>query len=181
MKMPRQNSLTLNPDFRNFWGSYDAAAIDFNSLVEGERCYTSRLYKAPDTAQESIAAPSATASGYLKYALEIPPGSFIYAIRHSVPGPTLPDTNNFLVQVTDVGLNHRFFSTPIPDFLLATGALNNNEPVEPWLMPGLHPVVSPGRFLVEFWNVGTTTIRCQIVLCCAVIDAELEEKIRHGE
>lgn len=50
---------------------------------------------------------------------------------------------NYQVQITDMQLDHRFFSVPIRDDYLSG---------QPSLLEVPYPVVVPGNFLVEFWN-----------------------------
>jgi hypothetical protein len=50
---------------------------------------------------------------------------------------------NFVTQITDQQLNHRFFSSPIRDDFLGG---------QPSLLETPYPVVIPGNFLCEFWN-----------------------------
>lgn len=54
---------------------------------------------------------------------------------------------NFLFQMTDMGLQHRFFAEPIRDDFLSG---------IPTLLEIPHPVVAPGDFLCEFWNTSPT-------------------------
>jgi hypothetical protein len=62
-------------------------------------------------------------------------------------GGTLLSAINYAVQITDMILDHRFFSNPIrDDFLSGIPAILENP----------HPVVTPGDFLCEFWNTSPT-------------------------
>jgi len=54
---------------------------------------------------------------------------------------------NYQVEITDMILDHRFFSNPIRDDFLSG---------IPTLLEVPHPVVTPGDFLVEFWNTSPT-------------------------
>lgn len=162
LRLPEISSLALEPQYRNFWGSFDAAAIDYLSFRDAEHCYGPRYYKAPDLSQESIAA-----GDYLQYSLEIPPGSFIWGINHAVTGT--PYDPQFLFQVLDTGLNHRWFNSPMPNYYFANKDQSQVEQM-PWLLEGLYPVVAPGRFLVEFWNPLTVAQRCQMIFCVAVVE-----------
>ena len=58
-------------------------------------------------------------------------------------GGTLLSAINYQVEITDMILDHRFFSNPIRDDFLSG---------IPTLLEVPHPVVTPGDFLVEFWN-----------------------------
>lgn len=58
-------------------------------------------------------------------------------------GGLLQSQINYQVQITDMQLDHRFFSVPIRDDFLAG---------QPSLLETPYPVVVPGNFLVEFWN-----------------------------
>jgi hypothetical protein len=62
---------------------------------------------------------------------------------------------NYMVQVSDRTLDHRFFSSPIRDDYLGG---------QPSLLEVPYPVVSPGNFLVEFWNTSQAlTVTGQLI------------------
>ena len=64
-------------------------------------------------------------------------GSFLFS--------TAP--RSFLVQITDLSLDHRLYDQPVPAWFLA-----NAKGDFPNLWPTPHPVVGSGLFRCEFWN-----------------------------
>lgn len=62
-------------------------------------------------------------------------------------GGLVANQTNYVVQITDLALDHRFFSNPLRDDYLAG---------RPALLECPYPVVVPGNFLVEFWNASET-------------------------
>jgi hypothetical protein len=153
----------LNREYRDFWGEPQSAHVkDFDKILESG-CYRPRFFHAPDTVSELAGLP---ADGYLQYVLAITPGSFILGFRHKfngqnwspnnyvvAPGSGYFLLNPFLVQITDVRLDHRLFSQPVPDAYFigfGAGVSGVGGPMRSMVKP--YPVVPPGHFLVEFWN-----------------------------
>lgn len=151
------NPFRLDQQYRDFWSSYDSFAASEIDAILNSGCYAPRLYHAPRNADELITGPA----GYLKYSLVITPGSWILGYRHLATTGFMANPT-FLVMITDVALNHKWYSTPLPEkFLDANGA---NEPS---LLVKPYPVVDPGTFFIEFWQNNATTNRCQITLVVA--------------
>lgn len=155
------NSLSLHPFYRETWGSYDPVAIAQLSPLAYDDCYQPKYYKAPDDDQEIIAA-----GGYLKYGLEITPGSIIWGIYHTPPaGFSAP---GFMFKITDMSKTppYEIFDTPTPDVFVA----NAGPGFFPWLFSGPYPSTGTGLFNVEFWNNSGGPLRCNLILCvCEVI------------
>ena len=152
------NPLLLEQDYRDFWGDFDAAAIRNLQKLDWSRCcYEPRYYVVPDYGAQRLAADAG-----LEYILNIPAGSFIYGFRHKGGGP------NFLVQISDLALNRKLFSHPLPDKIFANGA-GGRAPNQPYFLPELYPVVSPGQFSVELWNTSAALSRISLTVAVAEV------------
>jgi hypothetical protein len=158
------NPIRLSYRYRDFWGVYDSWAAAQIDDVLNAGCYAPRYYHAPRNSDELITGPG----GYLKYSLVIQPGSWILGYWHKAI-TTTGTTPSFLVQITDLGLNHKWFTTPLPEFFfgMPDGPANNITPTGPSLLAGPYPVVEPGTFLVEFWQPNNSTNRCQLTFAVA--------------
>lgn len=159
------NPFRLNQQYRDFWTSYDSfAAAQIDPILEAG-CYSVRWYHAPRNADELIQGPG----GYLKYSLVIPAGSWILGYWHTVT-TGFGANPSFLVMITDVGLNYKFFTSPLPERFFDSNGRN-----EPSLENTPYPVVDPGTFLVEFWQNNNALNRCQLTFAVAepVTDAEV--------
>jgi hypothetical protein len=134
---------------RDTYGDFDAVAIAQLMPLAYDSCYKPRLYKAPDSSQETLAA-----GGYTSYGLSISPGSLIYGFYNAADDPAV-------VQITDTSLDLQMFSEPVP-----VGLISNNQKTVgyPCLLCGPYPVVGTGLFLVEIWNNSDETARIQIVI-----------------
>ena len=171
-----ENLLTLSPLFRDYWGEQMAA---FTRRLDGFAklgCYVPRFYHTPDSGSQLAGIPP---NGYVTYLLSLPLGSFILGWLHSTssaPGSSGPATtpvinpppniSGFTVQITDLALDHKWFSHPVEeayfinDNILGPSTFppypNNSKgftfPSFPRLLPVPYPVVPPGQFQVEFWN-----------------------------
>jgi hypothetical protein len=153
------STFSLHPTFRDYWGNYDAFAVDELLPVLHDPCYQPKFYKSPETNKEII-----PAKGYLPSILQITPGSLIIGYWHNlttgVGGATgLGAGVGFLVQITDVSLCHKLQSDPVPDYML--GNYNGGFPN---LLCAPYPVVGSGQFKVEIWNTTASALRCEIVL-----------------
>lgn len=137
---------------REVWGDYDSAIIAQLAQLAYDPCYKPRLYKAADSASEVI-----VNNGYASYGLSITPGALIYGFYQNQADLDL----TYLLQITDMSLQHELFSEPIP-----MGLLRNDQKCQsdPNLMCCLHPVVGIGLFRVQIWNNSGSTERIQVVL-----------------
>jgi len=151
------NSLSLYPFYRETWGYFDPLAIAQLSPLAYDDCYQPKLYKAPDDDQEVL-----PAGGYLKYGLEITPGSLIWGIYHVTEDTSAP---GFVFSVTDMSLGIELFDKT-PDLFVS----NSGPGFFPWLMNGPYPVVGSGLFSVEFWNNSGGSLRCNMIFgVCEVV------------
>lgn len=151
---PVLSPLSLNSFTREVWSDYDAYVLAQYEAAIAEGCYEPKIYKSPDITQEVLAN-----QGYVAHGLSITPGAlivgFIFPVDIETDGAAL--FTQVAVQITDVQLDHKFYSQPVPWYLLANGRIN-----QPNLLPVPHPVVAPGRFMVEFWNVSGASFRTQL-------------------
>lgn len=141
----------LNPFTRELSTEYDAYVIaQFAPALEDD-CYRPKIYKSPDISQELLAASGPGA--YVSHGLRITPGALI--LGYLFPSNFVQQEVN--VQITDVGLDHKWFSEPVPWYFLSNG-----KPFMPNLLRSAYPVVDPGLFLCEFWNVSGSQFRTQL-------------------
>ena len=204
-----ENLLRLSPIYKDYWGEQMAA---YTRRLDGFArlgCYVPRFYHAPDSESQFVGIPP---NGYKTYLLNLPLGSFIIGFLHttsSAPGsagmvedPVVqapPNLSGFTCQITDLSLDHKWFSRPaeeawfINDNLLGPSELNNPFPIPPYpantlgftfpsfprLLPVPYPVIPPGQFQVEFWNsldtdnlgnLGGTNKDCQMTFLVLVPD-----------
>lgn len=155
------NPCLLEDDYRDQWGAFDAAAIrNLAKLDRSPCCYEPRYYVAPDYSRQRLTAEQA-----LETIMVIPAGSFITGIRHSGSGAS------FLAQITDIALNRKWFSHPVPDDFFAQGAGlgGTRDSWQQWFLPELYPVIAPGEFLVEFWNTSGATNRIALTFAVAEV------------
>jgi hypothetical protein len=136
---------------RDTYSEFDAVVIAQLAPMAYDSCYKPRLYKAPDAAQEVIGAGKKA-----QYGLSITPGALIYGIYDQ-------DATGYMVQVTDLSLDHRLFAQPVPVELLNNIVKTVGYP-NLWDAP--HPVVGSGLFLVEIWNNTSGPLRIELVFGC---------------
>lgn len=141
--------LYLNQFTREVWSEHDALVMAQLEPALREGCYDIKVYKSPDITQEVLAD-----QGYIAHGLSITPGSLL--VGYIFPADF--DFTEVAIQITDVSLDHKFFSGPIPWYMLSNGRLDM-----PNLLPVPHPVVGSGRFMVELWNVSGGSMRVQIM------------------
>lgn len=155
------NSLSLYPFYRQTWGYFDPLAIAQLAPLAYDQCYEPKYVKAPDDDQEII-----PAGGYLKFGMEILPGSLIWGIYHK---PASFDVPGFVFKVTDMSLGVELWDVPCPDIFVS----NNGPGSFPWLLNSPYPVVGSGLFNVEFWNNSGAALRCNLVFgVCEVVQCK---------
>lgn len=159
------NPLRLDFEYTDFWSEYTSKAVAETDAILRAGCYVPRYYHAPRNGDEQIAGPG----GNLKYSLLIPAGSWILGFWH-LQTTAFNSSPTFLAQITDVGLNHKWYTIPQPEAFFAS-ELNNisflNKP---------YPVIAPGVFLVEFWQNNNSTNRCQLTFAVAEVNPDLIQK-----
>ncbi len=166
-----ENLLRLSPLYRDYFGEQQARFTERLDQFARMGCYVPRFYHTPDSESQFI---GIAANGYKTYLLALPPGSFIIGFVHttsSAPnssGPSTqpnvnvpPNASGFTVQITDLSIDHDWFSKPmdeawfINDNLLGPGVeayppypdntLGFTFPSFPRLLPVPYPVVDPAR------------------------------------
>ncbi len=147
------NTLKLDPFTRALWNEYDAYTIAQLESLAYDPCFRPKLYVAPDLQSNNLGASTpgvpgtaGPGSNYVEYGLEITPGSLIVGSILYSTAPT-----SFMVQLTDVSLNHSIFDQPVPAWFLA-----NAKGDFPNLWDTPMPVVGSGLYRCEFWNQLTT-------------------------
>jgi hypothetical protein len=163
------SSFSLHPTFRPYWGFFDAYAEDQFLPAIHDSCFVAKWYKAPETNREIIPASTTAGGGYLRSVLQITPSSIIMGFYHNftdgVGGTSgLGQGDGYLVSITDMSLNHKITSDPVPDYML--GNYNGGMPN---LLCAPYPVVGSGAFAFEFFNPTSSPLRCQLVV--AVLEA----------
>jgi hypothetical protein len=155
------SSLKLDPFTRALWNEYDAYAIAQIEALTNDPCYRPKFYTAPDLLANNLGGytpgvPAANQAGaYVEYGLQITPGSLIVGSSLFSTAPT-----SFLVQLTDVSLDHTIFDQPVPAIFLANA---KGDMPNIWTTP--HPVCGSGLFRCEFWNQLDTPQLIFLVLC----------------
>ncbi len=149
---PSLSPLYLQQFTREVWSEYDAYVMAQLEPAIRDGCYEPKVYKSPDITQELI-----SANGYQAHGLSLTPGALFLGFIYPLTSPTASDFTKVNIQIEDVGLQHKFFSGPIPWYMLSNMKLG---------MPNLicvpHPIVQPGRLMVEFWNVTAEELRTQL-------------------
>lgn len=169
---PPLNPLRLASNYRDYFGDPHAKLTALTDQICNASCYIPRIYHAPDTSTENA---GVTEDGYCEYVLTLPAGSFILAFMHSFTSLGSANTTDppvgsgFRCQITDVKADYKFFNKPVPEayFLNDVPSANPTAPLNvtslyvlnqtPRLLPGPYPVVPPGMFKVEFWNLLNST------------------------
>lgn len=197
--VPKQteNLLRLSPLFTNYWGDQQARYTERLDGFPKAGCFVPRFFHSPDSESQLLGIP---ANGYKTYLLALPLGSFILGYLHTtssapasagpadVPVPNAPpNASGFTCQITDVAIDHKWFSRPAPEaffindnLLGASGGglppypyntLGFTFPSFPRLLPIPYPVVPPGQFIIEFWNqLDQANTDCQMTFLVLVPD-----------
>ena len=171
-----ENLLTLSPLYRDYWGEQMAVFTRRLDRFAHLGCYVPRFYHAPDSASQFVGVQP---NDYRTYLLSLPIGSFIIGFLHTtssaatgrspdsgIAASVPPNPSGFSVQITDLSIDHKWFSHPCPeawfinDNLLDPGVfppypentLSYTFPSFPRLLSQPYPVVGQGQFQVEFYN-----------------------------
>jgi hypothetical protein len=160
--------LSLNPLTRDLWGSFDASAIAQLAALAADPCYMMKFYKAPADNQEVLAA-----SGYATYGMKITPGSIIFGFYLpsvvNVASPWASKPGAFTVQITDVELEHKWFTEPVASVFLANfkptyaSVVNTNMGSFPNLLTSPYPVTGHGMFKVDIQETSGVQQRIELV------------------
>jgi len=183
---PPFNPLRLASNYRDYYGDPHAKFTALTDQICNSNCYIPRIFHAPDTPTENL---GVEANDFLEYALTLPVGSFILGFLHaftslgSVNTTDPPVQSGFRIMITDVKANYKFFNKPVPEayFLNDVPSANPSSPLSatslyvlnqtPRLLPAPYPVVAPGVFKIEFWNLlNETNVYCRMSFLVAVPD-----------
>jgi hypothetical protein len=145
---PTVNPYHLNQYTREVWSEGDAYILAQLEPAFNSGCYRPKIYKAPDITQEVI-----QDGDYVQHGMKVQPGSLIIGFNF----PSNFQDTEVQVQVLDVALNHKWYSEPIPWYMISNGKTDF-----PCLLKRAYPVAAPGLFLVEFWNVSGEQFRTQL-------------------
>jgi len=153
-------AMQLDYQYRDFPCEIMPHIAEQLKAIEAAGCYLPRWHHAPANADQVITA----AKPYLRFTMEVQPGSYLLGIKHNI-------ARGFLCNITDIGLNHSFFSDPVPDsYFLSGGSPTVNPGQLTYWFKSPYPVVSPGRFIVEFWNTSTSeSVTAELVIAVAEI------------
>jgi hypothetical protein len=160
--------LSLNPLTRDLWGSFDAAMIAQLAPLAADPCYSMKFYKAPADNQELF-----PAYGYAAYGMKITPGSIIFGfylpcvVDTDAPWESVPGA--FTVQITDVDLEHKWFTEPLASIFLANfkptyaSLVTSNMGSFPNLLTAPYPVTGHGMFKVDIQETSGVQQRIELV------------------
>jgi|ERR1043166_1200417 hypothetical protein len=137
----------LHAEARDFWGEGYPQLVRLLDPILQRGCYTPRFLHAPATPTELV---GVAGSDYLEYVMSVVPGSWILGYGHRVAYAD----SSFLCQITDVGLDAKFFSQPVPDQYFNSPGRTRATPAR--LLPSPWPVTPPGQYRIEFWNQQVT-------------------------
>jgi hypothetical protein len=164
--------LSLNPLTRDLWGSFDASAIAQLAALASDPCYMMKFYKAPADNQELLSSAAAN-GGYAAYGMKITPGSIIFGfylpsiVDIDTPWDSAPGA--FTVQITDVEMEHKWFTEPIASLFLANfkptyaSVVTTNMGSFPNLLTAPYPVTGHGMFKVDIQETSGVQQRIELV------------------
>jgi len=157
----------LDSNYADYWGEPFPFQLENWQPIVKAGCYVPRWFQAPTNALQLMATGQ-----YVDFSVQLPAGSFIMEIAHSFqPGESFsggssPSTGTFTVQITDLAIDHQWFSNPMPSsFFFKTSGRNG------YIIPKPYPIISPGNLRFEFWC--TAAGYCEILLACAIPEAKL--------
>jgi hypothetical protein len=143
--------LQIDSYTRDLWGEFDPLAIAELSPVAYDSCYRPKIIVGLDSEAQSV-----PAQGYSQAVMKMEPGSLIVGFLFGNNYSDHDSGAQFNIQITDMELNHEFFSEPVSQsFLanqqgLATAGVDNVN--YPNLLSSPYPVTGKGRFLFQIWN-----------------------------
>lgn len=138
----------LDYNYQDSWGEYLPPTLEaLRPLIEAG-CYVPRWYQAPTDDLEAM-----VAGDYSTFTLQILPGTYIHTILHSFQEGM---SGSFTVQITDLSLNHQWFSQPAPDAMFYKENGRNG-----YVLPKPYPIITPGNLVFERWC--TTAGACELI------------------
>jgi hypothetical protein len=157
----------LDSNYADYWGEPFPFQLESWVPIYKAACYVPRWFQAPTNALQNM-----VAGQYVDFSLQIPDGSFVLAILHSFQsgsggsGGGTPSTGTFTVQITDLAIDHQWFSNPVPGIFFNKTSGRNG-----YILPKPYPIISPGNLRFEFWC--TASGFCELLLGCAVPSVKL--------
>jgi hypothetical protein len=142
--------LQIDSYTRDLWGEFDPLAIAELSPVAYDSCYRPKIIVGLDSEAQSV-----PANGYAEAVIKLLPGSlvvgFLFGNKY-----TNEYGYQFNIQITDLELDHEFFSEPVSQSFLANqqgmATLGVDNVNYPNLLSSPYPVTGKGRFLFQIWN-----------------------------
>jgi hypothetical protein len=99
-------------------------------------------------------AQSVPANGYAEAVIKLLPGSLV--VGFLLGNEYTNESGQFNIQITDLELDHEFFSEPVSQSFLANqqgmATLGVDNVNYPNLLSSPYPVTGKGRFLFQIWN-----------------------------
>jgi hypothetical protein len=148
------NPQELHSSYRDWWCQFDPNTVALLDAINRSGCYVPRFFVAPSGGNlpQNAQAPGA----YVPFVLTVPPGSFIFGIYMNGLG------QDFVFQVTDLGLSYSWFNTPVPWRFFREN--NGSQGIQaPYLFPAPYPVMEPGTFKFEFWSTADPAGSSQVM------------------
>jgi len=142
--------LQIDSYTRDLWGEFDPLAIAELSPVAYDSCYRPKIIVGLDSEAQSV-----PANGYAEAVIKLLPGSLVVGFLFGNEY-TNEDGYQFNIQITDLELDHEFFSEPVSQSFLANqqgmATLGVDNVNYPNLLSSPYPVTGKGRFLFQIWN-----------------------------
>jgi hypothetical protein len=138
--------LQIDSYTRDLWGEFDPLAIAELSPVAYDSCYRPKIIVGLDSEAQSV-----PANGYAEAVIKLLPGSLVVGFLFGNESGY-----QFNIQITDLELDHEFFSEPVSQSFLANqqgmATLGVDNVNYPNLLSSPYPVTGKGRFLFQIWN-----------------------------
>jgi hypothetical protein len=142
--------LQIDSYTRDLWGEFDPLAIAELSPVAYDSCYRPKIIVGLDSEAQSV-----PANGYAEAVIKLLPGSLVVGFLFGNEY-TNESGYQFNIQITDLELDHEFFSEPVSQSFLANqqgmATLGVDNVNYPNLLSSPYPVTGKGRFLFQIWN-----------------------------
>ena len=149
------SSLALDTSWRDYWGNWNSFVEPQMSPLEASTCHAPRFALIPPVENQIV-----PASGKIIFNFHLVPGSIIY-------GFYAQKNVEFVIQLTDVGLGHKFWQEPETSNNIITRGSGRARFPSFTLLPTPHPVVGEGLFTVELW--AAVGARVYVILAVAEV------------
>jgi hypothetical protein len=144
------STLALDAGWRDYAGAWNPLVEPLFAPLDGSSCHAPRLVMAPDVSHVVI-----PQGGKNSYNFNLVPGSLwwgLWALADVVNNDRQFDPPAPTIQLTDVGLGHKFFQEPVDPRLLAVEGSDTARYPSWFLLPTPHPVVGNGLFTLDVWG-----------------------------